>query len=416
MKPILFVASGLINAWLALAQGPNGTSALNGTIIPANITSTNTTNTTSEAAAVRYIFYSGGDYVPSNTSGASILVNQMYVEQLTPVGGSRAPFPIVFFHGGGQTGATWLNTPDLRKGWASYFLEQGHVVYIVDLPFVGRSSRQPGEPTIFNYAAERVARYFTAPELFDDYPQAINHTQWPGNGTKGDPIFDTFLASFVDVPFPPIPSQEAARRASCALLARIGGAALISHALSTSAVWATADSCPEFVRSVVAIEPGSPPFETYDAGTGPQPARPWGVSDIPLAYDPFVRDPAVGLITERVGQNSTGRRSCVLQAAPAKSLINLSSVPVLIMTGAASVHITYDYCTAAYLQQTGVNVTYWPLADLGIFGNGHYLYLERNNLVIANLTRDWLATFTRPASLVLVNETTGQFGSAAAQG
>jgi hypothetical protein len=39
-----------------------------------------------------------------DTPVGHILHNQMYVEKLSPAKGSRKPYPIVFVHGGGQTG------------------------------------------------------------------------------------------------------------------------------------------------------------------------------------------------------------------------------------------------------------------------------------------------------------------------
>lgn len=51
---------------------------------------------------VRSYFYVGGEYI--NTAAGHVLQNQMYVEKLTPSAGSTKPYPIVFIHGGGQTG------------------------------------------------------------------------------------------------------------------------------------------------------------------------------------------------------------------------------------------------------------------------------------------------------------------------
>ena len=38
---------------------------------------------------------------------------------------------------------------------------------------------------------------FAAPERFNFWPQAHLHTQWPGKGEPGDPVFDQFYASQV---------------------------------------------------------------------------------------------------------------------------------------------------------------------------------------------------------------------------
>lgn len=59
---------------------------------------------TSEAAHRRKVFWAGAQYVFNATLNGTILVNQMYAEQLTPVNGRRRAYPLVFVHGGGVSG------------------------------------------------------------------------------------------------------------------------------------------------------------------------------------------------------------------------------------------------------------------------------------------------------------------------
>ena len=66
----------------------------------------------------------------------------MYVEVWVPKQ-IRQRYPVVFFHGNGQTGTVWRQTPDGRPGWAYYLLKQGYVVYMVDYPARGRSGYVP---------------------------------------------------------------------------------------------------------------------------------------------------------------------------------------------------------------------------------------------------------------------------------
>lgn len=64
---------------------------------------------TSEALHRRNVFWVGGQYFYNATRGGTILVNQTYVEQLTPVAGVKQPYPLVFLHGGGDSGAVSLD-------------------------------------------------------------------------------------------------------------------------------------------------------------------------------------------------------------------------------------------------------------------------------------------------------------------
>lgn len=57
-----------------------------------------------EAAHRRKVFWAGGQYVFNANVNGTILVKQMYAEQLTPVHGVKHPYPLIFVHGGGVSG------------------------------------------------------------------------------------------------------------------------------------------------------------------------------------------------------------------------------------------------------------------------------------------------------------------------
>src|SRR6202158_4863076 len=67
-------------------------------------------------------FYVGGQYV--GAPGKEVMDGAEYVEVMVPKK-IRHPYPIVFFHGAGQTGTDWLQTPDGRPGWAYFFIKSG---------------------------------------------------------------------------------------------------------------------------------------------------------------------------------------------------------------------------------------------------------------------------------------------------
>lgn len=57
-----------------------------------------------EALHQRDVFYVGGQYVYNATLGGTILINQQYVEKLTPAKGVHQPYPLVLVHSGGLSG------------------------------------------------------------------------------------------------------------------------------------------------------------------------------------------------------------------------------------------------------------------------------------------------------------------------
>lgn len=69
-----------------------------------------------EALHRREYFYVGGEYL--NTTDGWLLHNQMYVEKLSPSGGSSQPYPIVLLHGGAQTGTVRLRS--IHNDWRSH--------------------------------------------------------------------------------------------------------------------------------------------------------------------------------------------------------------------------------------------------------------------------------------------------------
>ena len=236
---------------------------------------------------------------------------------------------------------------------------------------------------------DTIQRYFTTSEKFPlAWPQAGLHTQWPGTGLKGDPAFDAFYASQVQLQSSPFISDDNNKPADIALLEKIGPAVLVTHSQSGPYGWVAADARPNLVKGIIAVEPEGPPFVNETGPTGSP--RVDGVTRLPLVYDPPVVDIARDLKTVTIPPPKEGLTPCTIQASPAKKLVNVAKVPVIIITGEASYHAPYDYCTVKFLEQAGVQVEWPDLGSLGLHGNGHFPFLERNNLEIAKLVEKWL--------------------------
>jgi pimeloyl-ACP methyl ester carboxylesterase len=339
-------------------------------------------------------FFVGGKYF--DAQDGRFMSGQMYVESQVPARVTHR-YPIVMFSGGGQSGLNYSGTPDGREGWMQYFLRQGYVVYVLDQPSRARSPHQPEAGPQSRFSVERVQQRFTAPERSNLWPQARLHTQWPGTGIAGDPVFDQFFAQN----YPSLASfprqQELNRDAGVALLDRIGPAILLTHSQSGAFGWLVADARPSLVKAVVAMEPSGPPVhDNVEKGEpdwfedGPL-SKPYGLTAPPLTYDPPVRDPGELKFVRQEKADASSLVRCWTQAEPARTLVNLQRIPVLVVQAEASYHAAYDHCTVAYLRQARVStVRFVRLADIGIKGNGHMLMLEKNNEDIAKVADTWL--------------------------
>ncbi|KAJ2976622.1 hypothetical protein NUW58_g8037 [Xylaria curta] len=341
----------------------------------------------------REIFYVGGRWI-QNAQGGQRFGEQMYVERLIPTAVSNKTLdrdPIIFVHGATRSGADWLTKPDGRAGWASYFLSQGFECYLVDLPFRGRSPWHPDDGELVTSPAESLQMLFAAGQVYGTWPQAKLHTQWPGTGAIGDPFFDHFAASALQMLGNNTKQELAAQAACAALLDRIGRPAIVlGHSAGGSTPWLLADIRPKLVRSIIALEPPGPPFSLLRLKPGP--GAPYGIASAPLTYDPPVTNPDVDLVQANIKAPSEQLIDCLTQASspPPRQLVNLKDIPVVVVTAPASYHAQYDWAAVEYLKQAGVQAEHLKLEYRGIFGNGHMCFMEKNSDEVAAEIVRWI--------------------------
>ncbi|HKC54470.1 MAG TPA: hypothetical protein VKC35_00050, partial [Vicinamibacterales bacterium] len=210
-------------------------------------------------------FYVGGKYV--GAPGKEQMDGAMYVEVWVPKQ-VRQPYPIVMFHGNGQTGAVFQQTPDGRPGWAYYLIDQGYVVYMVDYPARGRSPYVPGVDGMLGIrSATELSQIWTAPATSGgDFPRKGKYTQWPSNhpkkGMVGDPVFDNFIKGQMQF----VNDQAAlAVPAGIALLDAIGKPViLLTHSQGGGIGFDVAEKRSQFIAGMVSIEPGGPQIGNVD--------------------------------------------------------------------------------------------------------------------------------------------------------
>jgi pimeloyl-ACP methyl ester carboxylesterase len=339
-------------------------------------------------------FFAGGKYVDTKTG--PMMERQMYVRYHFPAKVTQR-YPIVMIHGAAQTGTNFTGTPDGRKGWADFFVERGYAVYVVDQPTRGRSAWMESVGPLTRFSAAQLEQRFTNPAKHNLWPQAKLHTQWPGDGpskgTRGDPVFDQFYASQVQYIGVNATVEQLNRDAGAALLDKIGPAIVLTHSQSGAVGWVIGDARPKLVKAIVAAEPTGPPFSSAVFDTNR--ARPYGITETAVAYDPPLADPSQLVAVQQEQPDGPNLARCYAQGEPARKLANLSQIPIVILAAESSYHAVYDHCTAKYLTQAGVNTTFVRLESVGIRGNGHMMMIEKNNLEIADFIDKWIVKTVR---------------------
>jgi pimeloyl-ACP methyl ester carboxylesterase len=244
--------------------------------------------------------------------------------------------------------------------------------------------------------AQADERDFIAYERYNLYPQAHLHTQWPGAGQVGDPVYDQFYAS-QEPDFRDRTLREVVNRAAgIALLDKIGPAILMPHSQAGLYVWPMADARPKLVKGIVSIEATSSPFHDV-IFTGPPNwfrdgplSKPWGLTRTPMTFSPPVTDPSQLQIVQQDTPDGPGLARCWMQKAPAHQLPNLRGIKILSLVSEASFAAPSEHCGANFLTQAGVPNTFLRLPDVGVHGNGHFMMLEKNNLQVAGIVADWM--------------------------
>lgn len=182
------------------------------------------------------------------------------------------------------------------------------------------------------------------------------------------------------------------------MLDHIGPAILLTHSQSGPFGWLIADARPQKVKAILALEPNGPPFFDVQFRGGDnwyeynlqQSARPYGITRIPLTYEPPLAENRQLEFKHQSPHPSPELVTGYLQAGSARQLPNLQCIPIMIMVAEASYHASYDHVTSAFLKQAGVDHDYVDLVQQGFQGNGHMVMLEQNNHQVADFMISWL--------------------------
>lgn len=267
-----------------------------------------------------------------------------YFELAEPV----AKYPLMFWHGGGLSGSCWETTPDGREGWHTYFLRQGHSVYISDAVERGRASwsRYPEIYTteaIFRPFAEAWESFRIGPEYHTDphKRETFKNSQYPKEAFE-----KSMLAAI-----PRWSSNSAAIQAAYdEYVQTVGEVVIISHSQGCAFAAHTALKYPHLVKALVFVEAAAMPDPAdYDLNR---------IKDIPQLF----------LWGDFLDMYPTWNKTDKDIASYYKKVRRYFET----------------------LRTTNSHAEWLELPDIGIHGNTHMLMHDKNSLEIAALIQQWL--------------------------
>lgn len=288
-------------------------------------------------------------------------------------------YPLILWHGIGQSGRSWESTPDGREGFQALLTRNDWPVYIIDQPRRGRAG----------YTQARLGDHGSIPttaresQVWDAFrngvwipPRAATlfpGVQFPRNAIAIDQFFRQQTPDTGEEPITP-EHRMFMGKTMAELLRMTGPAILMTHSNSGQYGWATAMVAPEQLQAIVAYEPGVFVF--------PENEPP---ADIPARAD---------LVAELIPP----------RMVPIKEFKKLTRMPIVVIYGdnisrEPSETFNVDLWRVASgrakqfveaVNRHGGKAELVILPDIGIMGNTHAPFADLNNREIAAHLEKWL--------------------------
>lgn len=317
-----------------------------------------------------------GGTVSKSANGETFHGDHGYAQYYIPQ--NARDYPLIMWHGIGQSGKTYESTPDGREGFQAILTRRDWPVYIIDQPRRGRAGRtQAGPHTSLppvlraeNYAWEAFRLgIWTPPKGADFYPGI----QFPRDGYSLDQFMRQQTPDTGEEPRTP-EYRAFMGHTMAALFAATGPGVLITHSNSGQYGWETALAAPDLVRAIVAYEPGAfifPEGETLEDIPGNHPA-------LVEAYRP--------------------------RTIPLEEFKKLTKMPIIIIYGDNVPQEPFEVSTVDLwrfasirarqfvdaVNRNGGDAQLVMLPDIGIKGNSHFPFADLNSLEIAAHLESWL--------------------------
>ncbi len=264
--------------------------------------------------------------------------------------------PMVFLHGYGQSRMGWMTTPDGREGWSTSFLRKGHSVFLVDQPRRGEagSTTAMTNDNIDTWSADSKEympgdqAWYTHFRIGRVAPEKYEGSQFPDGEEAQNQFFRQMTPNTGS--FDQAVNAAAMDEVISDVKEKTGQKSIyVTHSQGSRVGW---DVNPENVAAIIAIEPGGTP---------------------------------------EIGSEQYNR---LLEA----------KVPMVIYFGDYIDNGPEDIQSTAFWKNVrdtavefaesynkdGGNCTVINLPDIGITGNSHFMFQEKNNEEIAAHIENWI--------------------------
>lgn len=264
--------------------------------------------------------------------------------------------PMVFLHGYGQSRMGWMTTPDGREGWSTSFLKKGHSVFLVDQPRRGEagSTAAMTNDSIDTWSAES-KEYMAGDQAWYTHfrvgrvaPDRYDGSQFPEGAEAQDQFFRQMTPNTGS--FDMAVNVAAMDEVMKDVKAKTGKKSVyVTHSQGGRVGW---DVDAENVAAIVAIEPGGTP----EIGSE--------------QYKKFL-DAKIPMIIYFGDYIDNGPDD-----------IQSTSFWKAVRDGAVAFAEQYN--------KDGGNCTVINLPDIGMTGNSHFMFQEKNSEEIAQHVENWI--------------------------
>ncbi|MGL4394141.1 MAG: alpha/beta hydrolase [Brevinema sp.] len=269
---------------------------------------------------------------------------------------------MVFLHGAFQSGKGWQTTPDGRDGLQTLFLKKGFATYVMDQPRRGQAGKSTVPATITPVADEQM--WFEIWRM-GQWPNHFETSQFPQDSESLEEFFRWITPNTGAF------DTQIIADSTAKVFDKVGEGILVTHSQGGVPGWFAAIQNNK-ITSVVAYEPGSYLFPEGEVPS-PMPSRTGVLEGISVSLEDFKKLTEIPIIVY-FGDYIT-------EANEISDDLGAENWRVRLELGRQFVET---------INKHGGNAKLVELPKIGIFGNTHFLFAEKNNDILADHLFKWL--------------------------